>query len=205
MPQKGLLLVISGPSGVGKGTICKALFDRNPYMKFSVSATTRARREGETEGISYFFITRGEFERMIKEGEFLEYMLLFGANYYGTPRRYVEEEVQAGHDIILEIDVNGALNVKKAYPDAVTIFIAPPSFSELKSRLINRSTETMDSIETRLETAKEELRMIEEYDYIVVNNYLDKAVSQVEAIVMAEKARMERNKDIKDKLLGGIT
>lgn len=201
--KKGLLLLVSGPSGVGKGTICKALFDRNPYMKFSVSATTRARREGEIDGINYFFKTRQEFEDMIENDEFLEYMILFGTNYYGTPRKYVKEEVDAGHDIILEIDVNGAIKVKQAYPEAVMIFVVPPAFSDLKSRLINRSSDSAESIDTRLEAAMHEISALDKYDYIIINDYIDKAVAQIEAIVSAEKASMKRNKDIKERLMEG--
>ena len=203
--RRGLLLVISGPSGVGKGTICKALFARNATMKFSVSATTRQARPGEIEGVNYFFKTQQEFEGMIKNGEFLEHMLLFGTNYYGTPRQYVEEELACGNDIILEIDVGGALRVKQAYPEAVMIFIAPPAFSDLKSRLINRDADTPESIETRLNTAKSELEVMDQYEYVVVNDIIDKAVRQIEAIVVAEKASQPRNPDIKQKILGGIT
>lgn len=196
MPEKkGLLLVISGPSGVGKGTICKALFDRNPSMKFSVSATTRAQRKGETDGINYYFKTRAEFERMIENDEFLEYMLLFGTNYYGTPRQCVRDEIESGHDILLEIDVNGAMSVKQSYPEAVLIFIAPPAFSDLKSRLINRSSDSLESMATRLETARQEVNRMDSYDYVVVNDIVDKAVAQVEAIVTAEKLSMKRKRN----------
>lgn len=201
--KKGLLLIVSGPSGVGKGTICRALFDRNPFMRFSVSATTRPRREGEVDGINYFFKTRQEFEEMIRNDEFLEHMLLFGVNYYGTPRQFVQEELFAGNDIILEIDVNGALRVKQAYPDAVLIFVAPPTFSDLKSRLINRKSESLESIETRLETARQEILAMGNYDYVVINRIVDKAVAQIESIVTAEKLSVKRNDKLRNLILEG--
>lgn len=134
LKEKGLLLVISGPSGVGKGTICKELVKRNANMNISVSATTRKCRPGEVEGVNYFFKTKEEFQQMVEKGEFLEYMKLFNNNYYGTPRGYVEQELKAGNDIVLEIDYHGAMNVKKAYPQAVLIFIVPPRIEELKAR-----------------------------------------------------------------------
>ncbi|MBQ9832642.1 MAG: guanylate kinase, partial [Clostridia bacterium] len=132
--REGLLIVISGPSGVGKGTVCKGLLENNKNFKVSVSATTREPRKDEIDGVNYFFKTKEEFERMIENNEFLEYMDVFGMNYYGTPRAYVEEELSAGNDIILEIDVKGAMRVKESFPDAVTVFIAPPSMSTLKTR-----------------------------------------------------------------------
>ncbi len=190
--RRGLLLVISGPSGVGKGTVNKGLMSRNPNMKMSVSATTRAKRPGEVEGVSYFFKTREEFEKMIKLDAFLEYMDVFGANYYGTPRAYVDEELASGNDIILEIDVKGAMNVKRMCPDAVMIFIAPPSMSELKTRLIGRATETPDAVERRFQTAFEEMKRIPQYDYVVVNDVLDKAITNVESIITAERLKTSR-------------
>lgn len=190
--RRGLLLVISGPSGVGKGTVNKGLLSRNPNMKMSVSATTRAKRPGEVEGVSYFFKTREEFEKMIKLDAFLEYMDVFGANYYGTPRAYVDEELASGNDIILEIDVKGAMNVKRMCPEAVLIFIAPPSMSELKTRLIGRATETPDAVERRFQTAFEEMKRIEQYDYVVVNDVLDKAITNVESIITAERLKTSR-------------
>lgn len=194
--REGLLIVMSGPSGVGKGTIVKALLERNPNMKLSISATTRAPRPQETDGVDYFFKTHEEFTRMIEAGEFLEYMNVFNTNYYGTPRAYVEDEIAHGNDIILEIDVKGALNIKKARPDTVMVFIAPPSMSTLKSRLIGRGTETADAVERRFSEAFSEIRRMDEYDYVVINDILDRAVAQVEGIINSEKCRVQRNQSL---------
>lgn len=201
--EKGLLIVLSGPSGVGKGVIGNGLLGRNPNMKFSVSATTRAPRPGEVEGVNYFYKTREEFLRMIENNEFLEYMEVFGANFYGTPRAYVEQELAMGHDILLDIDVKGAMNVKKAYPEAVTIFIAPPSMPILKSRLIGRGTESEEAVERRFKTAFTEMKRIPEYDYVIVNDVIDRAVLSVEAILRGEKCRTHRNKDLIEDLWKG--
>jgi len=201
--EKGLLIVLSGPSGVGKGVICNGLLGRNPNMKFSVSATTRARRPGEVEGVNYFYKTREEFLAMIENNEFLEYTEVFGANFYGTPRAYVEQELMQGHDIILDIDVEGAMNVKKAYPDAVSIFIAPPSMPILKSRLIGRGTESEEAVERRFKTAFTEMKRIPEYDYVIVNDVIDRAVLSVEAILRGEKCSTRRNKDLIEDLWKG--
>ena len=157
---KGVLIVLSGPSGVGKGTVCKALLARNPQVKLSVSATTRAPRPGEIEGVSYFFKTRDEFERMIAAGDFLEYMDVFGLNYYGTPRTYVEQQLAGGNDILLEIDVKGAMNVKRLCPDAVLVFVAPPSMDTLKKRLVGRGTETEEAVERRTREAFAEMKLL---------------------------------------------
>jgi len=198
--DKGLLLVISGPSGVGKGAICKALINRNANMHFSVSATTRRKRADEAEGVNYFFKKREEFERMIGQGEFLEYMLLFNVNYYGTPRAYVEEELLAGNDILLEIDYQGAVRVKKAYPEAVLVFIAPPDMGELQSRLLHIGS-GIDQLEERMSTAKDELAAAAHYDYIVVNDIVDRAVAEVERIVAAEKCAVARNRGLIARLI----
>lgn len=201
--QNGLLLVVSGPAGVGKGTINKILLERNPGMKMSVSATTRKPRPGEIEGIHYFFRSEDAFRRMIDQDAFLEYMQVFQSHYYGTPRSFVEEELQHGTDVILEIDVQGAMKVKKAYPDAVLIFVAPPSMSTLKSRLIGRGTETVEAIEKRFATARQEVAMISHYDYVVVNDILEAAVDKVESIITAERCRGVRNDQLIQKLMGG--
>lgn len=193
---KGALIVLSGPSGVGKGTVCKALLARNPQVKLSVSATTRAPRPGEVEGVSYFFKTREEFERMIAAGEFLEYMDVFGMNYYGTPRSYVEQQLAEGNDIVLEIDVKGAMNVKRLCPEAVLIFIAPPSMETLKKRLVGRGTETEEAVERRTKEAFAEMRLMPEYDYAVVNDTLEDAVCSVETILKAERLRVCRRPDL---------
>lgn len=201
--KEGLLLVVSGPAGTGKGTLDAALLSRHHDMKLSVSATTRQPRNGEVDGVHYFFISEEKFKEMIDNDEFLEYMHVFGMNYYGTPRKFVEEQLRHGIDIILEIDVQGAMNVKKAYPEAVLIFIAPPSMSELKARLIGRGTETEEQIEKRFATAFEEIKYIPEYDYVVVNDIVGSAVNRMEAIVAAEKCKSIRNKNLTQSLQGG--
>ena len=194
--RNGLLLVVSGPAGVGKGTLDKALMERNNRIKMSVSATTRAPRPGEVEGVHYFFKTEEEFKAMVDRGEFLEYMHVFGSNYYGTPRSFVEQHLANGYDVILEIDVQGAMKVKQAFPDAVLIFITAPSMSEIKSRLIGRGTEAMEQVEKRFATAFEEVKMIPRYDYVIVNDVVDKAVHHMEAILEAERCRVSRSSDL---------
>lgn len=191
--KKGLLFVISGPSGVGKGTICKKLLERRKDLKLSVSVTTRAPRPGEIEGVNYFFRSEEQFQDMIERDEFLEYMCVFGKNHYGTPKAYVAEQRAQGNDVILEIDVNGALNVKKRCPDAVMIFIAPPSMETLKKRLVGRGTETEEAVERRLAEAVKELAAAGEYDYIVVNDSLDKAVKDTESILVSERLHVSNN------------
>ena len=191
--RKGLLLVVSGPSGVGKGTLVKALMDRNPKIKMSVSATTREPRPGEIEGVHYFFKSEEEFKAMADRGEFLEYIHVFGSKYYGTPRSFVEQHLSSGYDVILEIDVQGAMKVKQSFPDAVLMFITAPSMSEIKSRLIGRGTETMEQVEKRFATAFEEIKMIPEYDYVIVNDVVDVAVHHMEAILEAERCRTVRS------------
>lgn len=193
--RKGLLLVLSGPSGVGKGTVGKALMARNPNIRFSVSCTTRAPRPGEVDGLHYFFKTEEEFQRMIDEEAFLEHTRVFGANYYGTPRAYVEQQLCAGQDILLDIDVQGALNVKRLCSEAVMMFLAPPSMSALKSRLVGRGTESSEAVERRFHEAYAELGHMEEYEYLVVNDVLDKAVTELEQIIAAERLRVCRNED----------
>ena len=191
--RNGLLLVVSGPSGVGKGTLVKALMERNSQIKMSVSATTREPRPGEIEGVHYFFKTEEEFKAMVDRGEFLEYIHVFGSKYYGTPRSFVEQQLSSGYDVILEIDVQGAMKVKQAFPDAVLIFITAPSMSEIKSRLIGRGTETMEQVEKRFATAFEEVKMIPHYDYVIVNDVVDKAVHHLEAVMEAERCRTARS------------
>ena len=202
--EKGVLIVMSGPSGVGKGVISHGLLGRNPNMKFSVSATTRARRPGEVEGVNYFYKTREEFERMIANNEFLEYTEVFGSNFYGTPRAYVEQELERGCDIILDIDVTGAMNVKKAYPEAITVFIAPPSMEILKARLIGRGTETAEAVERRFAAAHTEMKRIPDYDYVIVNDVIDRAVLTLEAVIRAEKCSVSRSRELIEELWKGI-
>ena len=202
--REGLLLVVSGPAGVGKGTLDKALLERHQDMKLSVAATTRAPRPGEIDGVHYFFKTEEEFKAMIERNEFLEYMHVFQTNYYGTPRSFVEEQLSRGIDVILEIDVQGAMKVKKAFPNAVMIFIAPPSMAELKSRLIGRNTETLEQIEKRFATAEKEIAMLPEYEYVVTNDVVEMAVNRMESIITAEKCKVSRSDALLAKLQGGI-
>ena len=201
--RKGLLLVISGPAGVGKDTINLSLISRNSDIRKSVSATTRSPRPGEIDGVHYFFKSEEEFQKMIEDGAFLEYMRVFNTHYYGTPKSFVEQELDEGRSVILEIDVQGAMRVKAAYPDAVLIFIAPPSMSELKSRLIHRGTESSEAIERRFETAYHEMELVDRYDYVVVNDILDLAIARTEDIIVAERCKVSRNSELIEKLRGG--
>jgi len=184
--KKGVLFVISGPSGVGKGTINQRLFDEfDGKVAFSVSATTRGPREGEIDGKHYFFISRQDFESRIANNEFLEHAE-FAGNCYGTPRSYVLRLLEQGVSVILEIDLQGAIQVKERMPESVSIFILPPSFEELESRLRGRGTETPEKIEKRLAAAKHEMEMAHIYDYRIVNDDLDEAYAQLRGIFLSE-------------------
>lgn len=187
--SKGLLLVLSGPSGVGKGTICKKLIDDYDDTRFSVSMTTRENRKGEIDGVHYRFISKEEFEKNIENGCFLEYADVFGMNYYGTPKDFVDAEMAKGHVVIVDIDVQGAAKVKKTRPDSVSVFIEPPSMEELKRRLVGRGTETPEKIEKRTATAFEEMKRKDEYDYSVINDTVDSACKKVRAIIDSELAK----------------
>ncbi len=193
--NKGLVIVVSAPSGGGKGTILKELFKRNTNMKFSVSATTRNPRPGEVDGQSYYFTDKKHFEELIAEGKMLEHAEYCG-NYYGTPKEPIEKAVAEGYDIVLEIEVQGGAQIKKKIPDCVSVFITPPSMKVLERRLRNRGTETDEVIKNRLNTALQEIPRAKDYDYIVVNDELEKAVDELEAIIKAEKLRYERNKNL---------
>ena len=184
----GKLFILSGPSGAGKGTICKALLAETD-LELSVSMTTRNPRAGETDGESYYFVSKEEFLRKIDASGFLEYAEVYG-NFYGTPKQPVIDKLSAGTDVILEIDMQGALKVKENYPDGVFIFILPPSMSELRKRLTGRGTETAEAIEMRLGETLKELSYIDKYDYCVVNGQLEEAVARVKAIVTAEHSRV---------------
>lgn len=187
--QMGELFIISGPSGAGKGTICKHLLANAKNMVLSVSATTREPREGEVEGESYFFIDKETFLTRIEEGGFLEYAEVY-ENYYGTPKENVMEKLEQGVDVVLEIDIQGAKKVKEAYPEGIFIFILPPSLAELRRRLIGRGTDTMEVIEKRLSKTMDEIHQIHSYDYFIVNDDLETAVAEAEAIVIAEHDRV---------------
>ena len=182
MKKQGTLVVVSGFAGTGKGTVMKELLGRYDSYALSISATTRNPRPGEVDGREYFFKTTEEFKRMIEEEEFVEYACYVG-NYYGTPKKYVQEQLEAGKDVILEIEIQGALNIKSQFPDALLLFIAPPSADVLKSRLVGRGTETEDVIEQRLARAVEESKGIENYDYLVVNDDLDECVETVHQMI----------------------
>ncbi|MFT5872245.1 MAG: guanylate kinase [Clostridium sp.] len=190
MVCKGQLIVISGPSGAGKGTVCNALLEKNDFW-VSVSATTRSPRNAETEGMNYFFITKEEFLERIASEDFLEYAEVYG-NYYGTPKSEVLKVLDGGRDVILEIDIQGALKVKMAYPDGLFIFILPPSMEELKNRITNRGSETPESLITRFTSAHKEISFVSKYDYAVVNDTVDNACEKIQSIITAEKCRVDR-------------
>lgn len=190
--ERGLLIVLSGPSGVGKGTVRKELFSQpDTNYEYSVSMTTRKPREGEVDGVDYFFKSRSDFEALIETGGLLEHAEFVG-NYYGTPVEYVNETLDAGRDVFLEIEVQGAAQIREKAPNALFIFLAPPSLSELQNRLINRGTETEDIIQKRIATAKEELEMMSLYDYVVENDEIQKACDKINAIIVAEHCKRER-------------
>ena len=199
--SQGLLIVISGPSGVGKGTVRKALFERTGHnLVYSISMTTRAPRNGETDGVEYFFVSKEKFESEIKRGNLLEYAE-FCDNYYGTPLDKVEEQLNNGQEVVLEIEVQGAMQVKAKMPNAVYVFIAPPSMNALEDRLKNRGTECSDIIKKRLDKARKEVKMAGEYGYIVVNDTVENAADRIMAIIRAEHARTSRVLDDYKKLM----
>lgn len=201
--NKGVLVVISGFSGSGKGTMMKELVSNYEGYALSISATTRKPREGEEDGREYFFKTEEEFKKMISEDAFLEHACYVG-NYYGTPKAYVEKMLNKGKNVLLEIEIQGALNIKKQMPDAALIFILPPSAEELKRRLIGRGTESMDVIEARLNRAKEEAEGIENYDYVIVNDKLDESVAALDNLITGLKCGTFRNIDFINKIRDGV-
>lgn len=200
-PQ-GVLLVVSGPSGAGKGTICSMLREQLPNLGYSVSVTTRQPRIGEVDGVNYFFKTVDEVKEMIARDELLEYAEVYG-NYYGTPREYVMEQLKSGKDVLLEIDIQGALQVKKRFPEGVFVFIVPPSLDELSARIYKRGTDSEDVIKRRLASAASELTYAAEYDYIIVNDIAEKAADKVLTIMEAERYRVARTYFIVDKICKG--
>ena len=193
MTKRGLLIVLSGPSGVGKGTVRAAIFSKGEQkFVYSISATTRQPRTGETDGVDYFFKTREEFEQMIQNKQLLEYAEYVG-NYYGTPLEYVENTLATGKDVFLEIDVQGAIQVRELMPEGVFIFLTPPDLHELESRIVNRGTDSDEVIKNRMKVAREELGLMKYYDYSVVNDKVENAVQQIEAIIQTEHLRIQRN------------
>lgn len=201
--KNGLLVVISGPSGVGKGTICQELIEKNENITYSISVTTRKKRPGEVDGKHYYFVSSEEFTRMVRDNEFLEYSRVFSEHSYGTPRKYVMEQLAQGKNVILEIDVQGGLHVKNAFPEAVLIFIAPPNMHELKHRLVSRGTESDAAIRLRTETAYMEMQCVSYYDYIVINTTVEEAQTRIKSILCAENSRVPRNEELINLLLEG--
>ncbi|WP_047981322.1 guanylate kinase [Ornithinibacillus contaminans] len=189
--EKGILFILSGPSGVGKGTVRKELFEQKTDLKYSISMTTREKRPGEIDGVDYFYKTNEEFEQLIAEEKLLEYAK-FVNNYYGTPKEYVEKTLEEGYDVFLEIEVQGAMQVKQNFPEGVFIFLFPPSLEELKNRIVNRGTETEDLILNRLKEARNEIEMMDAYDYVVVNDDVEKAVGKIQSIIQSEHCKRER-------------
>lgn len=187
----GLLIILSGPSGAGKGTLCRELLRQIPKVKYSVSATTRQPRPGEVDGLHYFFRSREEFQTMIENDQLLEWAEFCG-NYYGTPQFAVEQSIQAGNDVILEIEIQGALQIKKRFSQGVFIFVVPPSMDELFERIHKRGTESEEVILKRLETAAHELEYVTEYDYVIVNDEVPIAADKLKSIILAEKCRVKR-------------
>ncbi len=202
--RKGSLIVVSGFSGAGKGTIMKKLVKENEDYALSVSMTTRNPRDGELHGVDYFFVTREEFERTIAENGLVEYACYCG-NYYGTPKTYVEQMREAGKNVLLEIEIQGAMKIKEAFPEAVLLFVMPPSAQILRDRLVGRGTETLEVIEQRLQRAVEEAAGIEDYDYIVVNDDLDTCVEQVKNIVETAGFAAYRNLDFIEHVRGELS
>ncbi|RRF93937.1 MAG: guanylate kinase [Eubacteriaceae bacterium] len=198
--QRGQLIILSGPSGAGKGTVCQAATAHNPNLKISISATTRAPRGAERDGVEYFFLDKADFEKKIEEDAFLEYAKVHD-HYYGTPKAHVLQMLDEGTDVILEIDVQGAAQIKEKLGFGVLIFIAPPSIQVLKERLVNRKTDSDAQIQLRMKNALTELKQAEHYDYVIVNDTVDQAVADLEAIIRAERCRTQNNLEIIEEML----
>ena len=198
--QRGQLIILSGPSGAGKGTVCQAATAHNPNLKISISATTRAPRGAERDGVEYFFLDKADFEKKIEENAFLEYAKVHD-HYYGTPKVHVLQMLDEGTDVILEIDVQGAAQIKEKLGFGVLIFIAPPSIQVLKERLVNRKTDSDAQIQLRMKNALTELKQAEHYDYVIVNDTVDQAAADLEAIIRAERCRTQNNLEIIEEML----
>ena len=196
----GFLLVLSGPSGSGKGTVSQAIMKENKEIIFSTSVTTRTPRPGEVNGENYFFVSKTKFEQMVEKDELLEHAFVH-TNYYGTPKQFVFDQIEKVEIVLLEIDVQGALQIKKKYKEAVFIFLIPPTMEELRNRLVKRDTESEEEINTRFKNAFRELDFVGEYDYFVINDKVSQAVIDIENIIAAEKLRVKRPKDIKTEVL----
>lgn len=192
MNKSGVLVVFSGPSGSGKGTVLAEYFKAHPEAAFSVSATTRAPRPGEVDGVNYHFVTRERFEEMIRAGEVLEHTR-YNGNYYGSPAGPIRQELAAGRDVVLEIEVDGAMQVRERFPEALLIFVLPPSFGELERRLTGRGTETPEEIAGRLAAARRELRQAHRYDYLLINDQVEEAAARLGEIIRAAKCTPARN------------
>lgn len=199
MFREGLLVVISGPSGAGKGTLVKVLREQDENIRLSVSATTRRPRDGEIDGESYFYKSVDEFKDMIKNDELVEWVE-YCDNFYGTPRKYIDECIEKGLDVILEIEVEGAQNIKNKFPECVLVFILPPSLDELKKRITGRGTEENSVIEKRLLKAKKEIGLVNKYDYIIINNDIENAVHEIKSILKTEKLRYSRSINVLNKI-----
>lgn len=200
--EKGLLVVVSGPSGAGKGTICGMLREQMPQLGYSVSATTRKPRVGEAEGSSYFFKTVENFKEMIDKDQLLEYAEVYG-NYYGTPREFVMEQLESGKDVLLEIDIQGALQVKKRFPQGIFVFVVPPSLEVLSERLHGRGTDTEEVIQKRLACTVDELGYAGEYDYVLVNHVAEAETVKLQNIIEAERSRSSRKQYLVDAIIAG--
>lgn len=202
MAEKGMLIIVSAPSGTGKGAIIEGLAKQDPNIIHSVSATTREPRKGEKDGKSYFFVTTDKFRSMIEKKELLEWDEYCG-NFYGTPKKFILDSMEKGQDVILDITVAGAVDIKKEFPEAIMIFVLPPSLEELRKRIGNRGTEDEQSISKRMKSAYSEIRQVENYEYVLINDELGKAISEAGTIIAAERMKYKRNLSIIDKLYKG--